>query len=248
MKILSYTNNKITKKDYLFKGLNINLQKKNVISFVGAGGKTTLIYNLGEELKKFDKKVIITTTTNMFISKKYFTSSNNLDEIAEKLKKDSIVVVGTPLENGKFTSINGLSCRQLSEICDFLLIESDGSRRLPLKAPDSHEPVIDDSSNMVVGVAGIDAIGNSIKNICHRKDIVSRILGADECHIVNENDIALLLSSEEGQMKYINKFGIHMEYTAVINKCDTDELIEKAKVAARFLNEKHIHNIITSLK
>lgn len=248
MKIFNWRNNKLIGKEYLYKGLNINLYKKNIISFVGAGGKTTLIYNLGEELKKLGKRVIITTTTNMFINERYFFPSSNLDEISEKVKNHGIAVVGTPIGNGKFTALNGLSSMELSKICDFLLIESDGSRRLPLKAPDKHEPVIDDNCNMVIGVAGIDAVGKAVKDICHRKEIVCRILEVEQSHIVNEKDIAVLLSSERGQMKYLHTLGTNIDYIAVINKCDTDELIEKAKAAAEFLSERHINNIITSFK
>lgn len=75
----------------------------------------------------------------------------------------------------------------------FLLIESDGSRRLPLKAPHDHEPVIIDKSNIVIGVAGIDSVGKSIKDICHRKEVVCNILNVDESHIITEEDIGVFI-------------------------------------------------------
>ena len=70
----------------------LDINKKNVISFVGAGGKTTLIYNMAEELMKLGKNVIITTTTNMFISQKYFLYSSDLVEIKKYLNKSKIVI------------------------------------------------------------------------------------------------------------------------------------------------------------
>lgn len=248
MKIFNYNNNKLEKKEYLYEAFSIDINKRNVISFVGAGGKTTLIYNLAEELIKFEKKVIITTTTNMFICEKYFLYSNDLVEIKKYLNKNGIVVLGTPVGNNKFTSLSNVSYDELFEICDCVLIESDGSRRLPLKAPDDHEPVIIDKSNVVIGVAGIDALGKSIKDTCHRKEVVCDILNVDEYHLITENDIGNLLSSSKGQMKYIESFNENVNYCAVINKCDNNFLIDKGKIISKLLNEKNINSVITSFK
>ncbi|MBS4839987.1 MULTISPECIES: selenium cofactor biosynthesis protein YqeC [Clostridium] len=247
MKVFNY-NNKLQQKEYLYEGFSIDINKKNVISFVGAGGKTTLIYNMAEELMKLGKNVIITTTTNMFISEKYFLYSSDLVEIKKYLNKSKIVVLGTPVGNNKFTSLTNVSYDELIEICDFLLIESDGSRRLPLKAPHDHEPVIIDKSNIIIGVAGIDSVGKSIKDICHRKEVVCNILNVDESHIITEEDIGVLLSSNKGQMKYIESFNGSVNYVAAINKCDNKYLIDKGKKISELLNEKNINSVITSFK
>lgn len=239
----------IHKRNYLYEGLDIDIsRKKNIISFVGAGGKTTLMYNLAEELKSIGRKVIITTTTNMFICKKYFLFSNDIVVIKQMLDERGIAVVGTPIGSNKFTGLSSLEYDKLIKICDFLLIESDGSRRLPLKAPDRHEPVIIDETNLLVGVAGIDAVGRTIKDICHRREIVSGILNADESHIITEQDIADLLSSDRGQMKGLGYLKGNVKYVAAINKCDNDQLLEKSISAGRILDEKGIHNVITSFK
>ena len=42
-------------------------KKARTISVVGAGGKTTLIYRLAEELKEKGLRVLITTTTKMYV-------------------------------------------------------------------------------------------------------------------------------------------------------------------------------------
>ncbi len=246
MKVFTYDNDILNRKEYLYEGLFIDTNKKKIISFVGAGGKTTLIFNLAEELKSIGRKVIITTTTNMFICEKYFISSSDLNQITEKLKSDGIAVIGRPIGNNKFSYLNAVSFHELLEICDFLLIESDGSRRLPLKAPDIHEPVVIDETDIVVGVAGIDSLGQSIKDICHRKEIVSDILNADESHIISERDIAELLSSERGQRKAMCSLEKGAQYVAVINKCDTNEVLRNAKIIGGLLNDKKISSVVTS--
>lgn len=37
-------------------------------------------------------------------------------------------------------------------------MEADGAKRLSLKVPDLHEPVLPEHVDLVVGVAGIDAL------------------------------------------------------------------------------------------
>ena len=39
---------------------------KEIISIIGAGGKTTLIHRLADEYRKQNNKVLICTTTHMF--------------------------------------------------------------------------------------------------------------------------------------------------------------------------------------
>lgn len=45
----------------------------------------------------------------------------------------------------------------LENIADFILVEADGSRRLPLKVPAINEPVIPRDNKKTVLICGIDA-------------------------------------------------------------------------------------------
>ena len=52
----------------LYDALNIDLHVSELISLVGAGGKTFTMCRLAQELKAFGKKVLVTTTTNIALS------------------------------------------------------------------------------------------------------------------------------------------------------------------------------------
>lgn len=244
MKVIENKGNKNISIEYLYEGLEIDLDKKYVISFVGGGGKTTSIYELAEELSKIGKRVIVTTTTHMQMPKDKVILNNNIYDIKEMLDENNFVTVGIKAKNDKISSISIDKVNELREICDFLLIEADGAKMLPLKAPSSHEPVILDITNMVVGVCGIDALGKKIKETCHRSTIVSGILRKSEDDIVDSDDIAYILSSKDGSMKDVNEET--MEFRVIINKIDNDELLEKATKIVKRLESENIKAIITS--
>ena len=74
----------------------LQVRKKDIISFAGAGGKTSTIFALANELKDMNYRVLITTTTKMFLEKEAITVQD--EKIIEKaLQKNKSVIAGTDL-------------------------------------------------------------------------------------------------------------------------------------------------------
>lgn len=263
MKIFECSNAEIKGQKLLIEALKIDINKKKIISFVGGGGKTSLIYELGSELSRLGKKVIITTTTHMFMPKSNVVLTGKKEDIIKLLYSENMITVGMlcdkkdtkfehnqlknkktldRIEEGSLKKISGLPKEMavsLIELAHFVLVEADGSKRLPLKIPAEHEPVILEGSNLVIGVCGIDAIGKSIKGICHRSNLVSKFLDIDEEHIINESDIAKILLSDKGQRKHVK-----CDYKVIINKVDTRERFEIAKNIALEISKLGTNELI----
>ena len=113
---------------------------------------------------------------------------------------------------------------------------------LPFKAPESHEPVIYPGSDLVIGSAGLDALGKSLKTACFRTEKASKLLRCGTEHIITAEDIAFMLSSYEGQRK--NTEGI--KYYALLNKCDNENLLKKALFIRGLLNKNGVSDVIIS--
>lgn len=210
----------------------IEYEKKRprIISVVGAGGKTTLIYRLAEELKRKGLRVLITTTTKMYVPKRRFISwESGIDEeedkgkqesakrmeekIRVKLHEEGIVVVGRILNGGeKFTGISEEVRSILPDLCDILLVEADGSRQKPVKVPADHEPVLFPASDLVIGVLGMNSVGQRILEAAHRPEDVAAFLNISVEHRITEEDLKKIAESPLGLKK-----GVDCEFEAVGN-------------------------------
>lgn len=216
-------------------------KKTYVISIVGAGGKTSLMYCLAEMYSENNMNVLMTTTTHIYRPGRYKFAENE-EQLRKIWNRGGIAVMGKPCENNKLTRPDGME--EYISMSDIAIVEADGSKGMPCKTPYDHEPVIPEQSDMVIGVVGIDALDRPIKEVCYGSENTAELLGTDENHILTEEDIAEILSSEKGTMKNVG----NKRYYAVINKCDTPKLRERARNIKAILKNKGIKAFICSLK
>ena len=153
-----------------------------IIAVVGSGGKTTLIKKLAARYRKEGKTVLVTTTTHMFIEEDTLLT-DDADAILGILQETGYAMAGVP--DGE--KIKGLSQETFEAVCaraDVVLVEADGSKRLPLKYPNASEPVIPQHTDEILVVCGLNAIGQKAKDVCHRLELVKQCLGiADDTRI-----------------------------------------------------------------
>lgn len=241
MLIYQYEQNLYKEKETLIDALSLSLRNKEIIAFVGGGGKSSLIKKLSNELKELKKRVIITTTTHIYKPKHNVVLHENLDEIKDVLEKHCVVTVGLPSDNQKLKTFSDSFLAQLPNICDVLLIEADGSKHMPIKAPAIHEPVIPSYTTLVVGVTGLDCLGKPINEVSHRAEVLAKVLNKEQNDLLLPEDVATILESEQGQKKNVT-----CRYEMILNKADNPELFEKALDTASFLISKKC--IITSFQ
>ena len=150
---------------------------RGVTAIIGGGGKTTLMETLAEELSK-KGKVIITTTTHIRRPARYETLLD-ADEaaVSAALDRSNIVCVGEAAENGKLCAPR-LSMNALTHCADFVLVEADGAKRLPLKAHAPHEPVIPKEAGCVLCVVGARGFDRPIREAVHRPEQFCTLTGA----------------------------------------------------------------------
>ena len=113
---------------------------------------------------------------------------------------------------------------------DFVLVEADGSRMLPAKAPAEHEPVISPETTLHIAVAGIDALAGTIGETCHRPDRVAQLLGLEVGESMSPADLAHLLCHANGGAKGAPAGA---RFAVMINKVEDSEQWRLARALAR---------------
>lgn len=227
----------------LTKALGIYNPKNKVIAVIGAGGKTTLIHHLAKELASSNKKVIITTTTHMFLPKEYGVLEENKNLLLTQLSKTNIAVAGIPSKEaeGKMTKTSDTFYQWMKTVSDYILVEADGSKRLPIKVPASHEPVLPIDTNTVIIVAGLSSLNHPLKEKCHRHEIGADLLNTTPEHIISPKDIADLIVKG-----YYNN--ISLPQKIVLNQCDTTEFLAESNQIIQHLNNMGVdkEHVVTS--
>ena len=215
--------------------LQINVEETPVIAVVGGGGKTSLIYRLAEELLAQHKTVIISTTTHMAYERaRPFADGGEPEKVKELLKAFGYAVAAVKTDNGvKVGSLPYARMKELCALCDVLLIEADGSRRLPVKVPEQWEPVIPDFADMVIGVIGLDCLGVPIRQTAHRVERTAEFLGKSPDAPVTLQDIIKIVSSDAGLLKNVED----RAYRVYLNKVDVLEKKEDAEMIVTGLKD-----------
>ncbi len=141
------------------------------LAFVGAGGKSTALFKLARQLTS---PVVITATTHLAIEQADWGAdqhylvrcTEDLLPILDQPIEKRILITGPLGEKNRTTGLSELCLNILHDWCDQqnipILIEADGARRLPLKAPGDHEPPIPEWCSEVVYCCGLSGLGKPV--------------------------------------------------------------------------------------
>ncbi len=186
--------------------------RPGITTIIGSGGKTTLLETLGRELAEQGEKVILCTTTNLFPFP-HIPCITNPEELEAALKDHSLLCAGTLLPNGKLAA-PAVSMETLAVMADFVLVEGDGSKRLPLKAHLPHEPVIPPESSQTISVVGLSGLYRPIAETVHRPDRFAALAGNSVYDPATPEAVAKVLKAENLADRYLLNQAEHLQYRA----------------------------------
>ena len=187
----------------------MGLGPHELISIVGAGGKTTLLHTLGRELAQSGHRVVLTTTTRMAadqITEPFCLSALPCD-VDGALRPRTPLFVMSEVNAEKATGFEPDTVNLLfaNWSVDHLLVEADGARSMSVKAPADHEPVIPSRSTLVIVVVGADALGRPLIDVGHRPERIAALTGANVDRPVTIEIAAAVLLHPDGGLKNIPK-------------------------------------------
>ncbi len=239
---------------YYIAGFNVtflnalkNIHLRPVLSFTGGGGKSTLIYLLARELADSGSAVLVTTTTMIYhpevknrICDRVVISSIEklLTQIAAGTPGGITVAARKEIEQGGEHKLKGFLPEEIdnlysADIFDIILVEADGAKHLPVKAPGIHEPVIPLSTSSVFGVIGLDALGAVIdeEHVFRVKEFCS-LTGKHPGEIIDNRTITSLVQSKTGLFKNTPAAA---QRVIMLHKADTKERTEQGQKTAEYI-------------
>jgi probable selenium-dependent hydroxylase accessory protein YqeC len=191
------------------------IESRRVISLVGGGGKTTLMFRLARELTRQGKRVITTTTTKIahdearqagVLIVAESTGDQLVGHLNQALHTHGQVSLAQERLSGQ-GKLLGIDMKMVetvlaARICDHLIVEADGAARRPLKAPAAHEPLLPDSTDLLLAVVGLDGVGKSLTpEWVHRPEEVGRLSGLAPGETIGAEDVARVIAHDQGLMK-----------------------------------------------
>ncbi len=262
----------------------LRLSGTESVAFVGAGGKTTALFQLARELHP---PVVVTTTTHLGawqveLADRHFIISADEDLNAVEDNRRGVMLVTGPQEGDRFGGLGIKSTDWLHALCRYhslpLLIEADGARQKPLKAPAEHEPAIPEFVDTVVVVAGLSGLGKPLaEEWVHRAERFGRVSESanqrvsesarqrgSEAASQGGSEAANQRGSEAARQQSVTverlaKALVHPEgglkgipagarRVALLNQADTPELQAQGKTLADRLLDDYEAAIVASLK
>ena len=188
------------------------LTTNSKVAFVGSGGKTTAMFQLARD---FGSRVILTTTTHLALdqlegAEKHFTVESVEDLPSEilDLEENILIFTGPQVEPNRVKGPDQDVLIQLAALAEKwsspLLIEADGARQMPIKAPAEHEPPIPDFVDTVIVVTGLSGLGKPLnEKWVHRSEIFSELVGLSPGSEISSQHLAAAITSPRGGLKNI---------------------------------------------
>jgi probable selenium-dependent hydroxylase accessory protein YqeC len=228
----------------------LGLAERELISLVGGGGKTTLMFRLAGELSHSGKKVITTTTTRILEP----SSEETPLLIVESDEKKAAELVHQGLVRHRHISLarervgsdklKGVAAGVVdtlwkSSVAEYVIVEADGAAGRPIKAPREWEPVIPGQTTLVIAVVGMDGVGAVLndENV-FQAERVSALTGLRVGQHVTAEGLAVLITHPEGIFRGAPASS---RVVAFLNKADLPGRIPMAKqVADRILDKGHV--------
>ena len=184
------------------------------VAFVGAGGKTSALFRLAAEFAALGRRVLLTTTTQLadprvvpapgarVVFRPELETSGPGGAHPEPGPGVTLLLSREADEPGKVKGVHPSRVPALKAAWEVVLVEADGSRGLPVKAPAPYEPAIPPGTDLVIGVIGLDCLGWPMgSETVHRPERFAAVAGCPPGAPVEWAHLVSLARHPEGLFK-----------------------------------------------
>jgi molybdenum cofactor cytidylyltransferase len=232
----------------------LGVSEGDVVSFVGAGGKSGAIIAVAGELARDGVKVLVVPTTKMLVSEAEWigpvVTEGDLGELRRKVEEalsdsEAVVAGGGLISKSRIAGVAPEDVQELSGLAGVVLVEADGSRRRPIKGTADHEPALPPHTTLVVAVGNVEALGKPVdEEHVHRPELFSGLTGVAPGQSITARAFARALA--EGSLHNVPDGA---RTAALITGVEPGQPMSNASIVARELWRMGVKKVVfASLK
>jgi probable selenium-dependent hydroxylase accessory protein YqeC len=230
------------------------LGETGVISLVGAGGKTSLMFRLARELSTAGETVLTTTTTKIFEPSPDQSScvvmsesaANFLDQASKLLNEHPHITAAVRKmpDQGKLLGFRPDTIAKIkaANMFRWIIVEADGAAGRPLKVPAAHEPVTPGCTDLQVGLVGLSGVGQPLTDrSVFRDGLFAELTGLARGAAITARVVADVLLHADGIFKDTPAGATRMVF---FNQADSGKNLRSGRRIAQILSEQKCTGII----
>lgn len=210
---------------------------------VGAGGKKSTLYELADRL---DRAVLTATVRIPIFDRQVATVEVTEDPVgalaarrppsrpeSERDAEWPLGLVAGREGDDRYVGYEPSVVDELgaSDVPEHVLVKADGARTRLLKAPDDHEPRLPTTTDTVLAIASVHAVGEPLdERVVHRPGRVCAVTGRNPGDPIEPADVATVLTSPDGGLKDVPT---DATYAPLLNMVDDDDDLAVARDIGR---------------
>ncbi len=222
----------------------LGLVEHDCVAIVGGGGKTSAMYLLAAEavarggtavvggMMRFTSPAAGPTPAVVVLSE----DDDAVAIVREALRRQSSITCTSGRgDRGRWLPISMPQAAAIiaARPAGVIVLECDGSRNRPFKAPGDGEPAIPAEATVVLAMAGLDVVGRALDDECvHRAQRVALLSGLEPGATVTPDCVARVLLDRAGGRKGIPHGA---RWVPVLNKAEPERLPAGREIARLLL-------------
>ncbi len=231
----------------------LNIKPSQCVSIMGAGGKSTLMSRLADELNVLGRTVVLSSTTNyhrpkalqaeqIFLTRDAPDWPDRLGPLARRWNR--LLVLRLELGNDMVKGIDVAAIRKIHEhIPDaIVIVKTDGARKRWFKAPNQSEPVIPPWSQLCITVVNCEVLGRPLSDaLVHRPERVAELSGLPLGDPITPPVVSIVLTHPQ---TYSSKIPVGAQRVVYISHVRSQAELAQAEAIASHLDWDAVDHVV----
>jgi probable selenium-dependent hydroxylase accessory protein YqeC len=231
----------------------LNVKPSQCVSIMGAGGKSTLMNRLADELIVLGHTVVLTSTTNYHrpaaLQSEQILLTRDAPDWREKLRLlarrwNRLLVLHHDLGEAMVKGIDVAAVRTIHEHVPeaVVIVKTDGARKRWFKAPNRSEPVIPPWSQVCITVVNREILGQPLTEaLVHRPERVAELAGLKLGDPITPQAVGTVLTHPDTYAPKIPSGARRVLYIShVRNPAD----VKQAEMIADWLSRRAVNDVL----